>query len=1037
MYEKWQNHEPRSSLKFLTDKSEQVRFLEKPGADGKSPKATLFAEGFNDALDGTAAGVFAYEGAVYFACIPNVWVLQDLDGDGKADKPEERKKLFEGFGVRVSFSGHDLNGFVLGPDGRLYGTLGDRGMNLTTPEGVHYEMPDEGCVFRFDPDGSNFEVIHTGLRNPKELSFDKFGNAFSVDNDSDQGDEPRLVYVMDGGDSGWTAEHQAMHSFHRQIGLEERPPNRWMEERMWEAENDKQPAYMLPPVANITSGPSGLTYHPGAGFLESEVGRFLICDYVGTAANCGIWSFAVEPEGAGMKLADLRRMNWGVAATDVEYSWDGKLVVTDFVTGWESHADGRVYSLEAEQPYLAEEAERAAELIAEGLDKRPVNALERLISHPDMRVRLRAQLALTRKDGGLEILAKAAKEGADTVTRLHGVWGLGVIARRGSAVLPSGPTGLPSKTERDRAFAELVALLKDDDAEVKAQAIKVIGEAGLDGSGLPLATLLADKSDRVKAFAAIAAGRLDQVGAISGIWDMVSETEDVYLRLAGASALANLCTETQLAALADHPSAGVRLAGVIALRRQQAAAAAAFLRDADVRVAREALQAINDAGIEPARFAVAALLDEPPAWLTTMDWRRLLNSAYRLGDEVNLQRVVTVVLNEKAPEAIRAEGLRLIGLWSKPHPVDQSVGRLAPLPERDAAVAQTVLASRLDSLFKLKGRLAEPAFALAKTYDLDLASISDETLRSLITDSNLPGSARSSALELYASREPAGFESLMGELAKGSDDELAIGAIERLSELNPASALEALKSATTHQSARRQQRAWNLAAEVEAAGTDALFVAALERLTSQSGVSPSALELTAAAGKRAEATVKAALKQYQDAISASSDPLAPYLGALQGGDSRRGARLFESHPSGQCMRCHSTDGGHGGSEAGPNLRGVGRRGDAKFLLESLVVPGAKIATGFGIGSATLKGGKTVSGIVLEETDDHVDFDSNGKVLRVLRSDIEQMIEPVSSMPPMGLLLKPEELRDIVAWLGTQNGQPAPKKQLPEPELVKP
>ncbi len=1041
LHEKWQDKEAITSLKFMTEKADRVRVLSKPGADGKSATGELFADGFNDLLDGPIAGVFSYDGTIYVACIPNIWALRDKDGNGKIDKPDERQKLFEGFGVRVSFSGHDLNGFALGPDGRLYGTLGDRGMNLTTREGVHYEYPDQGCVFRFDPDGSNFEVVHTGLRNPKEIAFDESGNAISVDNNSDQGDQARVVYVMDGADSGWTMEHQALHSFHRQIGMEDRPPNRWMEEQMWAPQNDKQPAYILPPVANLTSGPSGLTYHPGAGFMEEEAGRFLICDYRGGAANSGIWSFKVEPSGGGMKLVDSRQFNWGAAVTDVEYSWDGKLVVTDFITGWASHENGRVYSLTADRTFRADEAEHAAELIEAGLDKRPVPALEKLLSHPDMRIRLRAQMELTRKDGGFDVLAKAAKEGKDRLTRLHGIWGLGIVARRGAAALAAGAGDgfgkLPDKAARDKARAELVPLLTDKDAEVRAQAIKVLGESGLNGANLPLMALIADESPRVRAFAVIAAGRLGQSATLSQVWEMLGQSDDPALRHAGAFALSKLCDPRQLAALNQHESARVRLAAVVALRRLKDPAVVAFLRDPDAKVAREALQAIHDVGIEKARPAVADLLDAPPAWLTTMDWRRLLHSALRLGDEQNLRRVIAVVLNDKAPEAARAEALRLTGLWSKPHQVDQSLGRMAPLSERDPALPRKVLTPELSKLLQLQGKLAEPALGLVTKYQLDLSSVDDATLKGLVMNQKLPGAARSEALELYATRKPAGFDKLLGELAKGQNDDLAIGAIKRLAASQPAAALESLKAATSHKSAHRQQEAWKVAADLAAPGTETLFVAALDQLKGKSGASPSALELLDAAAKRTEPAVKTALEGYKAAIASSADPLAPYLGSLQGGDAEKGEHLFESQPAGQCMRCHSAGGGHGGGDAGPNLEAVGKRGDAKFLLESLVNPGAKVAIGFGISSVTLKGGKSVAGILLADAKDHVDLDSNGKVLRVRRGDIESMTPPVSAMPPMGALLSPTELRDIVAWLGTKKGkEPAPKKR-PEPELVTP
>ncbi|NQX01963.1 hypothetical protein HQ447_15000, partial [bacterium] len=173
LHEKWQ---AKVSLAELTRKSEVVRRLADTDGDGKIDQSQVFADGFNDVLDGTAAGAFYFEGSLYFACIPKIYQLRDTNGDGTAD---ERKVVEEGFGVRVSLSGHDMNGFTLGTDGRIYGSIGDRGFSLITKEGVSYDYPNEGAVFRFEPDGTGFELFHTGLRNPKEIAFDALGNAFT------------------------------------------------------------------------------------------------------------------------------------------------------------------------------------------------------------------------------------------------------------------------------------------------------------------------------------------------------------------------------------------------------------------------------------------------------------------------------------------------------------------------------------------------------------------------------------------------------------------------------------------------------------------------------------------------------------------------------------------------------------------------------------------------------------------------------------------------------------------------------------------
>jgi quinoprotein glucose dehydrogenase len=184
---------------------DRVRLLEDTTGSGKADKATVFRDDFGKAEDGIGAGLLARHGDVYFANIPGLYLLKDAKNTGHADVKET---LSTGYGVHVAFLGHDLHGLRLGPDGRLYFSVGDRGFNVTTKEGKHLFNPDSGAVLRCELDGSNLEVVHVGLRNPQELAFDDFGNLFTVDNNSDSGDRCRFVYVVDGGDSGWRTGYQ-------------------------------------------------------------------------------------------------------------------------------------------------------------------------------------------------------------------------------------------------------------------------------------------------------------------------------------------------------------------------------------------------------------------------------------------------------------------------------------------------------------------------------------------------------------------------------------------------------------------------------------------------------------------------------------------------------------------------------------------------------------------------------------------------------------------------------------------------------------
>src|SRR5215470_4355152 len=64
--------------------SERLQRLEDRAGAGKADHSTVFAEGFNTALDGIGAGVLAYKDNVWFANIPNLWLLRDTNADGVA-----------------------------------------------------------------------------------------------------------------------------------------------------------------------------------------------------------------------------------------------------------------------------------------------------------------------------------------------------------------------------------------------------------------------------------------------------------------------------------------------------------------------------------------------------------------------------------------------------------------------------------------------------------------------------------------------------------------------------------------------------------------------------------------------------------------------------------------------------------------------------------------------------------------------------------------------------------------------------------------
>jgi cytochrome c553 len=96
------------------------------------------------------------------------------------------------------------------------------------------------------------------------------------------------------------------------------------------------------------------------------------------------------------------------------------------------------------------------------------------------------------------------------------------------------------------------------------------------------------------------------------------------------------------------------------------------------------------------------------------------------------------------------------------------------------------------------------------------------------------------------------------------------------------------------------------------------------------------------------------------------------------GDPKRGEDLFYNSPVAACASCHTAKGK--GGDVGPILDGIAVRADKAYIVESLMDPNAKLAKGF-----------------------------------------ENLT--ISPMPPLGVILKEQDVADILAFLQTLTTPP--------------
>lgn len=971
-------------IDVLSAESEIIRLVEDRNGDGQADHSEIFAEGFDKPTSGTAAGVLARHGQLWLTSIPDLWHFS-YDENGTA---AERELLHTGYGVHIGVSGHDLHGLIMGPDGKIYFTVGDRGANVVNKELERVQSIDGGAVFRCDPDGSNLEIFATGLRNPQEIAFDKFGNLWAHDNDTGGADKSRMMYVVEDGEYGWRYSYQFMSGF-----------GPWVQEEVWKGGIDD----ILPHAGYGAQGPAGLAYYPGTGLPERYENHFIACDFPN-----GAISITSEPSGASYTMTQRERFVWNAGLTDVAFGPDGELYASDWGRSYQMPDAGRIYRIsdpeQANNPAKAE----LKELLSTGMKDRSTDELTQLLSHRDLRVRTEAQFQLielgetdaSAKPEIAKALHQVALESDNLLARIHAIWALQKIA-------------VPETVET------IAKLLTDSDFEVRAQAAKFAGETGWQKLAPALTDLLQDENARVRFFAARSLGKLAQkspalhtTALADSLLQLIRENddEDAYITHAGMMALLDIGDITIIERAAKDESAAVRRIALVSLRRLNDPRVADFLRDPDPRIRYEAARAINDAPVNAAMPELAARLADSDCDENVLS--RAINANFRVGEPANAVTLATFAAREDAPEKFRVEAIRALGDWETPAGRDRIIGLWRPLKPRDSTPARSALAQISESVLEkapesVRVALVESAATLHAT----------EIGGQLFAALEKPQTTIALRQAIPAALVKLGFPQLqeMMQIVLADKDlsvrRAGIDLLDQVEVKNTSALLANLLA--TESDIRLSQSAIATLGRIQEPEADTVIADILDKLIAGEIRPELQLEILEAAGKRSSAAVKERLAQYAKTLT-PGDALAPYRSTLVGGHGTIGKKIFDERDSVGCLRCHAVDGK--GGKVGPDLAGIGKEESREYLLEAIIEPNKTFAKGFERLVLELKNGETAAGLVENETDDAITL-LTPESRTIAKTEIETRHQAISAMPPgLEKLLTPRELRDLMEYL---------------------
>jgi putative membrane-bound dehydrogenase-like protein len=952
---------------ILRPEGDRIVIVTDKDGDGKADESTVFYQGTD--LYGPLGICVAKEAKgpgykVYVCQSPDILLFTDADGDGKADGPP--KKFLTGFD---GFDhDHGVHGINIGPDGKLYFTVGDsgvKGLQSADGKGRKYFKGEKDCqagtVWRCDMDGTNLELIAHNFRNNYECCVNSFGEIWLSDNDDDGNQQTRICHVMPGGNYGYYPRGPGQTHWH-----------------------EEQPGIVHKTMRTGFGSPTGICFYEGTLLPKKYHGQLLHTDAGPRELRC----FHIKPKGAGYELAKENIVtstdNW-FRLSDVCVAPDGSLILADWYDpgvgghGMGDWTRGRLYRVtpKAHKGYKMPEVklDTPEELI--GTVASPCLAtrwmgVDKARSMGDRELKDLVYQASEYKSG--EIDESRAKD-LRRIVEARATW----IAR--AATIPF----LTKKAANFKDFGKQRWM-----TTVEQQFVREVMSTGARINGLP-------------------AGVLDQMQNASGTMqpavarELLSAFPDLELSRA-------IPWFYSLAARYDGQDIFYRAALNIACGTDPARRDA-ILADFDKhfpewndKVA-DLVWELRPKSVLP---RLAKLLDDPK--LTPAQKGRVVD-ILAVQDDASAGLSLLKLLGSDAPAEVKARALDNLRLFLPTKWQALRTGSemskaidelLAKAETRTAGLGLVAVAARPDSVARVRALAADDKLDLAvrKEAVAVLGQIKTEDALDALMQIGVPQNPLSVVCtqaignHLPNGQKPPAYQ------------QRALDALKMAIELDKADP-EIKRAALNALAGNRAGTQWLLQAKEQKKLPEAL-VGDAGRLLRNSPF---------------QAERNKALILFPAAAKLDPKKLPP-IGELvkRQGDAKRGEAVFKASAmsEAQCLKCH-TVGGVGGN-IGPDLSMIGKKGSKENLYDSLLTPSKAIADQYLQWSVETLDGKPITGLLVAETAAGLTLrDANGKDHTFATKDLEgpKRKSAVSLMPDsLVAALTEDDLIDLVEYMMT-------------------